>query len=116
MERLPKATPLMPRLRGKLSLHWNTTSPHRQWTEMQTATDTSGVGASYSLGKSDGICGMAWVSFPWNQCVRQLRSKKYAGEELVLAFHLDNQVDGTLIVGGITGAHYRGGEHQLLAC
>ena len=29
-----------------------------------------------SLGMSDGICGMAWVLFPWNQCVRQCEVQK----------------------------------------
>ena len=29
-----------------------------------------------TLGKFDGICGMAWISFPWNQSVRQCEVQK----------------------------------------
>ena len=41
---------------------------------------------------------------------------KNVGEELVFTSYLDNQVDGKLSVGFINGAHYTGGDHQLLAC
>ena len=31
----------------------------------------AGLAVSHSLGKFDGICGMAWGSFPWTKFVRQ---------------------------------------------
>ena len=43
------------------------------------------------------------------------RGPKSAGEEPVFALYFHNQVDGNLTIVGINGAHYRGGDHQLLS-
>ena len=72
----------------KLSLHWNTTSPHRQVDRCKQQV-----------------------------CAHELHLRRRltlleldAGEDPVFDFYLDNQVDGKLTIGGVHGAHFTGGE------
>ena len=71
-------------------------------------TDVSGLGISYSLGKFDGICGMAWGSISVDGVRTPVEGLVDAGAEPVFAFYLGNQVDGELTIGGVNSAHYTG--------
>merc|ERR1719240_2502484 len=73
-------------------------------------TDVSGLGISYSLGKFDGICGMAWGTISVDGVPTPLEALVATGEleEEVFAFYLGDEADGELLIGGVDADHYTG--------
>jgi len=72
--------------------------------------DTSGLGAGWTFGKFDGICGLAWSSISVDGVPTPLDALIASGdmEEEVFAFYLGDEADGELIIGGVDEDHYTG--------
>lgn len=72
--------------------------------------DTSGLGLAYTLGKFDGICGLAWPMISVDGVPTPLQAMVTSGEmeEEVFAFYLGDETDGELIFGGVDEDHYTG--------
>ena len=72
--------------------------------------DTSGLGLGWTLGKFDGICGMAWGMISVDGVPTPLEALVATGdlEEQVFAFFLGDEADGELLIGGVDEAHYTG--------
>jgi len=72
--------------------------------------DTSGLGLGWTLGKFDGICGMAWGMISVDGVQTPLEALVATGEleEEVFAFFLGDETDGELLIGGVDEDHYTG--------
>jgi len=81
-------------------------------------TDPSGLGAAFSVGKFDGILGMAWDSISVDNLETvfgKMIDQKLVDQQL-FAFYLSSEADpplpplhaGELIIGGIDSSHYTG--------
>jgi hypothetical protein len=73
-------------------------------------TDASGLGLAYSLGKFDGILGMAWdrISVDDIPPVFQDMVKQGLVDEPVFSFALGNNTAGELLLGGVDSSKYTG--------
>jgi len=81
-------------------------------------TDPSGLGAAFSVGKFDGILGMAWETISVDNLPTvfgQMVNQKLVDQQ-VFAFYLSSEKNpplpplhkGELIIGGIDSSHYTG--------
>ncbi|KAJ8613107.1 hypothetical protein CTAYLR_004782 [Chrysophaeum taylorii] len=72
--------------------------------------DTSGLGASYFLGKFDGILGLAWPSISVDNVKTPLQAMVDQDllDENVFAFSLGDEEDGELVLGGVDETKYDG--------
>jgi hypothetical protein len=72
--------------------------------------NVKGLGAAYSLGKFDGICGMAWDRISVDGVQTPVQALVASGElpEPVFAFFLGDNKDGELTIGGVDKSHYTG--------
>jgi hypothetical protein len=72
--------------------------------------NVKGLGLGYTLGKFDGICGMAWDRISVDGVRTPVRALVESGKlpEPVFAFYLGNNADGELTIGGVDTAHYTG--------
>lgn len=72
--------------------------------------DVKGLGLAYTVGKFDGICGMAWDSISVDHVQTPVQALVASGElpEPAFAFFLGNNADGELTIGGVDKAHYTG--------
>jgi len=80
--------------------------------EFAEVTDASGLGAAYSLGKFDGILGMAFPVLSVNKVPTGFQNVYNQGlvNDNLFAFYLGNSArdKGELTLGGIDSAHYTG--------
>jgi len=72
--------------------------------------DTTGLGASYMLGKFDGILGLAWGAISVDGVQTPLEAMVAGNllEENCFAFWLGDNVDGELVLGGVDERKYVG--------
>jgi len=80
------------------------------------ANDVSGLGPAYSVGKFDGICGMAWDDISVDGVQTPLRALVESGklDDPVFAFYLGSGgADGELTIGGVNPNHYTGDFHYV---
>jgi hypothetical protein len=72
--------------------------------------NVKGLGIAYTVGKFDGICGMAWDRISVDGVQTPVQALVASGElpEPVFAFFLGNNADGELTIGGVDKAHYTG--------
>lgn len=72
--------------------------------------NVKGLGLGYTLGKFDGICGLAWDRISVDGVQTPVQALVASGElpEPVFAFYMGNNVDGELTIGGVDKAHYTG--------
>jgi len=72
--------------------------------------NVKGLGLGYTLGKFDGICGLAWDRISVDGVQTPVQALVASGElpEPVFAFYLGNNADGELTIGGVDQAHYTG--------
>jgi hypothetical protein len=74
------------------------------------ATDVSGLGVGYSIGKFDGICGMGWDSISVDGVQTPVQALMASGQlaEPVFAFYLGDNKAGELTIGGVNSKYYTG--------
>jgi hypothetical protein len=74
------------------------------------ATDVSGLGVGYSIGKFDGICGMGWESLSVDGVQTPVQALMASGKmaEPVFAFYLGDNKAGELTIGGVNNNYYSG--------
>jgi len=73
-------------------------------------TDVSGLGLGYAIGHFDGICGLGWDAISVDRMLtpfHALLNEKVLDEQL-FAFYLGSNGPGTLTLGGLNPAHYKG--------
>jgi hypothetical protein len=74
------------------------------------ATDVSGLGVGYSIGKFDGICGMGWESISVDDVQTPVQALMASGKmaEPMFAFYLGDNKAGELTIGGVNSNYYSG--------
>merc|ERR1711934_185262 len=74
------------------------------------ANDVSGLGAGYSIGKFDGICGMGWDSISVDGVQTPVQALVASGEmpEPVFGFYIGDNKDGELTIGGVNSNYFTG--------
>jgi len=72
--------------------------------------DVSGLGKGYSIGKFDGICGMAWDSISVDGVQTPVQALVASGKlpEPVFGFYIGDNKAGELTLGGVNSAYYTG--------
>merc|ERR1719329_488746 len=72
--------------------------------------NVKGLGMAYTVGKFDGICGMAWDRISVDHVQTPVQALIASGElpEPVFAFFLGDNADGELTIGGVDKSHYTG--------
>jgi hypothetical protein len=72
--------------------------------------DVTGLGLGYTLGKFDGICGMAWDRISVDGVQTPIQALVASGQlpEPVFAFYMGDLADGELTIGGVNNNHYTG--------
>merc|ERR1712048_803247 len=72
--------------------------------------NVKGLGAAYTVGKFDGICGLAWDRISVDGVQTPVQALVASGQlpEPVFAFFLGNNAAGELVIGGVDASHYTG--------
>lgn len=81
--------------------------PHQDFAEI---TVTSGLGPAYSMGKFDGIFGLAFDSISVDHLTSPFHALVKAGklDKHMFAFYLGDNAPGELTIGGMDPKHYKG--------
>jgi hypothetical protein len=74
------------------------------------ANDVSGLGAGYTIGQFDGICGMGWDSISVDGVQTPVQALMASGEmpEPVFGYYIGDHRAGELTIGGVNTDYYTG--------